>query len=78
MKKSELKQMIREEYKKILREKYIDQDDAGYAVNLALDDLKFALKKVKNPEVWAEKYLRSVPDFIETVDRVTTILLRMK
>ena len=36
-----------EEYQKIVNEKFIDPDEAGQAINYALDDLKLSLSKAK-------------------------------
>jgi hypothetical protein len=74
--KQRLKEIIKEE---LLREKrFIDPDEAGQAINYALDDLKHTLKKVRNPEKWAEKYHRGLPDVIEMIERITKVLSRMK
>ena len=76
MKISELREIIREE---ILKEKrYIDPDEAGQAINYALDSLQLSLSKVKNPEKWAEKYHRGLPDVIEMIDRITKVLWKMR
>ena len=74
--KSRLKEIIKEE---LLKEKrFIDPEEAGQAINYALDDLKHTLKKVRNPEKWAEKYHRGLPDVIEMIERVSKVLWRMK
>ena len=74
--KSKLKEMIKEE---LLKEKrFIDPDEAGQAINYALDDLKLSLSKAKNPEKWAEKYHRGLPDVIEMIERVSKVLWRMR
>ena len=64
--------------KEIVKEAYIDPDDAGKSINYALDDLKQSLKRVRNPEKWAEKYHRGLPDVIEMIERITNVLSRMK
>jgi len=64
--------------KNIIKEAYIDPDDAGKAINYALDDLKTQLKRARNPEKWAEKYHRSVPGVIDMMERLTSILGKMK
>ena len=64
--------------KNIIKEAYIDPDDAGKSINYALDDLKHTLKKVRNPEKWAEKYHRGLPGVIEMIERITGVLSRMK
>ena len=74
--KKKLKEIIKEE---LLKEKrFIDPEEAGQAINYALDDLKHTLKKVRNPEKWAEKYHRGLPDVIEMIERVSKVLWRMK
>ena len=71
-----LKEIIKEE---LLKEKrFIDPEEAGQAINYALDDLKHTLKKVRNPEKWAEKYHRGLPDVIEMIERVSKVLWRMR
>jgi DNA repair ATPase RecN len=64
--------------KEILKEAYIDPDDASKSINYALDDLKRQLKRVRNPEKWAEKYHRSVPDVVDMIERLVHILGKMK
>jgi len=64
--------------KEIVKEAYIDPEDAGKSINYALDDLKLSLKRVRNPEKWAEKYHRSVPGVIDMVERLVHILGKMK
>ena len=70
-----LKDLIKRE---LLDEAYIEPKDAGRMINDALEDLEYALKKVKNPEKWAEKYTRSLPGFLDQVDKFIGILRRMK
>ena len=74
--KSKLKEIIKEE---LLKEKrFIDPDEAGQAINYALDDLKLSLSKARNPEKWAEKYHKGLPDVIEMIERVSKVLWRMR
>ena len=74
--KSRLKEIIKEE---LLKEKrFIDPEEAGQAINYALDDLKLSLSKAKRPERWAEKYHRGLPDVIEMIERVSKVLWRMR
>ena len=74
--KSQLRKTIREE---IIKEApYIDQDDAGVTINNALDELKQSLKRVRNPEKWAEKYHRSLPGVVDMMERLTHIFGKMK
>lgn len=76
MKKSELKNIISEV---LLNEKYYDDpDEAAMALTYALENLEDTLKKVRNPEGWAEKYMRSVPGVIDHIEKLTNILSRMK
>ena len=65
-------------FKEDVNEAYIDPDDAGKSINYALDDLKQSLKKVRNPEKWAEKYHRSLPGLIDMIERLNSILGKMK
>ena len=64
--------------KEIVKEAYIDPDDAGKSINYALDDLKQSLKRVRNPEKWAEKYHRSLPDLLDIMYRVQKVLGKMR
>ena len=74
--KSQLRKTIREE---IIKEApYINPDEAGVTINNALDDLKQSLKRVRNPEKWAEKYHRSLPGVIDMIERLTRTLGKMK
>ena len=74
--KSQLRKTIREE---IIKEvSYIDPDEAGIIINNALDELKQSLKRVRNPEKWAEKYHRGLPGVIDMMERLTHILGKMK
>ena len=71
---------VQKKYEKKLneRKRFIDPDEAGQAINYALDDLKLSLSKARNPEKWAEKYHRGLPDVIEMIERVSKVLWRMK
>ena len=74
--KSQLRKTIREE---IIKEaSYIDPDEAGITINNALDELKQSLKRVRNPEKWAEKYHRSLPGVVDMMERLTHIFGKMK
>jgi hypothetical protein len=64
--------------KEIVKEAFIDPDDAGKSINYALDDLKGQLKRVRNPEKWAEKYYRNVSHVVDLIERLTHILGKMK
>ena len=64
--------------KDTVKEAYIDPDDAGKSINYALDDLKQSLKRVRNPEKWAEKYHRSLPGVIDMMERLIHIFGKMK
>ena len=78
--KSKLNKMIKEEVGKLTEAtpSVIEKDEAGWYINEALEDLEDALKKVKNPENWAEKYTRSLPKLIETIDGLIKVFGRMK
>ena len=71
-----LKRLIKKEL--LSEKKFIDPDEAGQAINYALDDLKLSLSKAKNPEKWAEKYHRGLPGVIDMIDRLTKILWKMR
>ena len=74
--KSQLRKTIREE---IIKEaSYIDPDEAGIIINNALDELKQSLKRVRNPEKWAEKYHRGLPGVVDMMERLTHIFGKMK
>jgi hypothetical protein len=75
--KQRLKEIIKEELLKEGRDTLIKKQTVK-AINYALDDLKHTLKKVRNPEKWAEKYHRGLPDVIEMIERITGVLSRMK
>ena len=74
--KSQLRKIVKEEL--IKEAPYIDPDEAGITINNALDDLKQSLKRVRNPEKWAEKYHRSLPGVVDMMERLTHILGKMK
>ena len=62
----------------ITEKRYIEPEDAGREINSSLDGLEKALKKVRNPEKWAEKYHRSLPGLIDMIERLNSILGKMK
>ena len=65
--------------KDIISEKrFIEPEDAGREINSSLDGLEKALKKVRNPEKWAEKYHRSLPGVIDMMERLTHLFGKMK
>jgi hypothetical protein len=74
--KSQLRKIVKEEL--IKEAPYIDPDEAGITINNALDDLKQSLKRVRNPEKWAEKYHRGLPGVIDMIERLTLIFGKMK
>ena len=76
IKKSQLREIVKEEL--IKEAPYINPDDAGVTINNALDDLKQSLKRVRNPEKWAEKYHRGLPGVIDMIERLTHIFGKMK
>lgn len=76
IKKSQLREIVKEEL--IKEAPYIDPDEAGVTINNALDDLKQSLKRVRNPEKWAEKYHRSLPGVVDMMERLTHIFGKMK
>ena len=76
IKKSQLREIVKEEL--IKEAPYINPDEAGVTINNALDDLKQSLKRVRNPEKWAEKYHRSLPGVVDMMERLTHIFGKMK
>ena len=76
IKKSQLREIVKEEL--IKEAPYINPDEAGVTINNALDDLKQSLKRVRNPEKWAEKYHRSLPGVVDMMERLTNIFGKMK
>ena len=74
--KSQLREIVKEEL--IKAASYIDPDEAGIIINNALDELKQSLKRVRNPEKWAEKYHRGLPGVIDMIERLTHIFGKMK
>jgi len=56
---------------------YIDPEDAAETITRTLDNLEIALKGVRDPARWAEKYGRSLPGFINAVEQITQSLGRM-
>ena len=76
IKKSQLREIVKEEL--IKEAPFINPDEAGVTINNALDDLKQSLKRVRNPEKWAEKYHRSLPGVVDMMERLTHIFGKMK
>ena len=74
--KSQLREIVKEEL--IKEASYIDPDEAGIIINNALDELKQSLKRVRNPEKWAEKYHRGLPGVVDMIERLTHIFGKMK
>ena len=57
---------------------YTEPGDLSQALNFALDNLKLALDKANNPERYAEKFSKSVPGLIDSIERITRSLEKMK
>ena len=57
---------------------YTEPGDLSQALNFALDNLKLALDKANNPERYAEKFSKSVPGLIDSIERITKSLEKMK
>ena len=55
----------------------IQPGDEGRAINYKLEELEEALAGVRNPEDWAERKHRSLPAFLQLVDRVIAVLEKM-
>tara|TARA_R110000824_G_scaffold396344_1_gene597735 strand:+ start:560 stop:763 length:204 start_codon:yes stop_codon:yes gene_type:complete len=64
--------------KDLIEEGPINPDDGGEILIMSLKTLKFAIQKVKNPEKWAEKYPRSLPKLVDTIDTLVKVLGKMK
>ena len=56
---------------------YIDPEDAAETITRTLESLEIALKGVRDPVRWAEKFSRSLPGFINSVEQITQSLGRM-
>ena len=57
---------------------YTDPGEMAQVLNFALDDLKFALQRANNPERYAEKFSKSVPGLVDSIERITKSLEKMK
>ena len=57
---------------------YTEPGDLSQALNFALDNLKLALDKANNPERYAEKFSKSVPGLIDSIERITRSLEKMQ
>ena len=56
---------------------YTEPDEIARALSSAVDDLKIALDNVRNPERYAEKFSRSVPGLIDSIERIIKSLDKM-
>lgn len=56
----------------------LQPEQAGQAIVYKLEELEEALGSARNPEDWAERKFRSLPAFLENVDRVIAILEKMR
>jgi hypothetical protein len=75
--KRQLRRIIKEEKAKLLEEQ-ITPGEEGMAVNYKLEELEEAIAAIRNPEVWAEKYSRSLQGFLDNVDLVIKVMDRMR
>jgi len=75
--KRQLRRIIKEEKAKLLEEQ-IPPGEEGMAVNYKLEELEEAIAAIRNPEVWAEKYSRSLQGFLDNVDLVIKVMDRMR
>ena len=57
---------------------YTEPDEIARALSSAVDDLKIALDNVRNPERYAEKFSRSVPGLIDSIERIIKSLEKMR
>lgn len=78
MKRSDLRKLIKEEITTVLKERYIDPEQRGMALNYSIEELEDAIKNIKNPEDWAEKYFRSLPGVLDMIDRLVTVFEKMR
>lgn len=72
MKKSELRQIIKEE----LQKEYTTAESST-AIVYALDELESSIQNIKNPEIWAEKYPESARSLIEQIELMVIKLDRI-
>ena len=75
--KQQLRRIIKEEKAKLINEQLPPGQEAQ-AIVYKLEELEEALAGVRNPEDWAERKFRSLPAFLENVDRVIAILEKMR
>ena len=57
---------------------YTEPDEIARALSSAVDDLKITLDNVRNPERYAEKFSRSVPGLIDSIERIIKSLEKMR
>ena len=76
MKKSELREMIKEE----LKEAYVDSEDIHYAMETLVEDLQEGAKKINMDKAiaWAEKYPRSFSGLQDIVNRLVKTIAKWK
>lgn len=75
MKKSELKQIIKEE---ILKE-FNSNKDIAMTFNMLINDLEDTLKNIKNPEKWIEKLgPRNAKNVLDSLEKIIAILERVR
>jgi hypothetical protein len=66
-------------FKEIITEDFRATDkDIGRKVADKIDELKTALKKIKNPEKWAETFFKSAPSVLDNLDNIIKIFKKMK
>ena len=51
-------------------------DEIARALSSAVDDLKIAVDNARNPERYAEKFSKSVPGLIDSIERITKLCVR--
>ena len=57
---------------------YTEPEEGAQALNYALDGLKLALERANNPERYVEKFSKSVPGLIDSIERITKSLEKMR
>ena len=75
--KRQLARIIKEEKQKLLEEQ-VPPGQEAQAIVYKLEELEEALAAAQNPEDWAERKFRSLPGFLENVDRVIAVLDKMR
>ena len=78
--KRQLRRIIKEEKAKLINEQPlpVPPGEEARTIVYKLEELEEALAAAQNPEDWAERKFRSLPAFLENVDRVIAVLDKMR